>query len=132
MGMKWIKTRINLMEGDRLPPWYYGYSYANLDLRNKFVVYHIMPFNYLARWFNNFKYFWHRRHTMSHFDTRVYHMIKQARAAAFKLGYEKGKIISEQQAQQIKEFVKMIADKRMDLQTAKDAIAKEGGENAQR
>ena len=126
MGIKIPQFKYVIREMSALPPWYYGYSYANLDYKDRFVVYHIMPFNYVARWYNNFKYWWHtKRNKMSHFDTRVFHMVKLAQAQGFKLGYEKGKQLSDQQAEGIKKFVQLIAEKKMDLKAAKKAIAEE-------
>lgn len=48
----------NIANGGTLPVWYYGYSYK--ELTRSVYVYHIIPLNYLVRWFKYVESWWNK------------------------------------------------------------------------
>ena len=57
-------TKMQVIQGERLPPWYYGHSY--MDWYTDSCYYHIIPFNFLVRLFRAFAWKWnHHRSNLS-------------------------------------------------------------------
>ncbi len=81
-----LKVGRAVVEGVRIPPWYYGLSYYEDYGRD--AVFHIMPFNWLIRALRWFEYMWARfRCRRSWFDAQMC-----ARGdEAWRKGYEAGR-----------------------------------------
>ncbi len=51
-----ILTRKHIVEGEKLPRWYYGFAYQEFFAEREAWL--LIPFNYLARWWYWQKFIW--------------------------------------------------------------------------
>ena len=80
-----VISKIRVVEGDGLPPWYYGFSYDELYSENS--VFCIIPLNFLVRWSRHLGNRWdYYRQRGDSFHKRMRALIKHHQ----KVGYYKG------------------------------------------
>lgn len=76
-------THRETRQGSFIPPFYYGYSYRRYD--RMVDVWHVIPLNYLIRWWRNIKYLWDTiRGNPSWLDTQIMLAEKRTREQILK------------------------------------------------